>query len=188
MLTSVARSSAIRWRSAAASIQSVASPAGSGTSRIDTPGAGVRQVVRRHAQRGADHGLAVRGECDVVGPDRVDTEVAHGEQADGRGEPRRVVERRLPLDPGGKPVGCSHDTTSGSMRSRQAGATASTAVPRGAYAHLWKLPTQKSAPVPPTSTGSMPGAWAPSTATGMPRVPGGRHDASRPAGAARWPT
>ncbi len=41
-------------------------------------------------------------------------------------------------------------------------------MPRGAYAHLCRLPTQKSAPRPVTSTGSCPGACAASTRTGTP--------------------
>ena len=167
--TSVASRSPIRVRNArAASI--VAAQAGR---QRDEPHrhprpARVGQVGGGHPQRVPHHPLAVRGERGVVRPYPVDAETAQREQARRRGQPGRVVERRLPLEPGRETrllLPGHHQRLDPVPPLR---ATASRAVPRGAYAHLCRLPTQKSAPMLATGVGSMPGACAASTRTGTP--------------------
>ena len=68
----------------------------------------------------------------------------------------------------------------------------STAVPRSAQGHLWKLPVQKSASSVERSTGSWPGTCAASTSTGTDRSCATRMTAStgstRAVGEVMWST
>ena len=51
---------------------------------------------------------------------------------------------------------------------RRSGAAHRMALLRGAIAHLWRFPVYQSTPSAGRSSGSAPGAWAPSTSTGTP--------------------
>ena len=69
----------------------------------------------------------------------------------------------------GNPRSSPQEATSGSSTWRQRWLACSTAAPRGAQHHLCRVPTQKSAPMPSTSTASIPAACEPSTITAIPR-------------------
>ena len=68
----------------------------------------------------------------------------------------------------GNPTPAPRTPPAGSIRSRHCGATVSRAVPRGANAHLCRLPTQKSAPMPAPGWTSCPGRARRRPARGTP--------------------
>ena len=131
-----------------------------------------RIVQRRlRTQSGRDHRLAVCSEGGVVvgGADRARA----GRRTPARRATTATLSRQASLA-GRRSAGngsCSvQEATSGRIRSRHVGAIQSAATLCAENAHLWKFPTQKSAPEDSICGSSMPGTCAPSTSRAAPRA------------------
>ena len=145
------------------------------SSRASTPAASTSPVDARDRPRRRSIAQLV-----VPGHDRRPAALDHPAdrlERRGHGEPRRRVERPLPVElargtaafrvvRARSPRGRSSPAGSPAWRSRR---TWRKAAPFGAQTHLWRLPRSTAAPSASRSSGTIPGACAPSTSVSIPR-------------------